>query len=166
MENKEYLQTQNKKTKRRKTERRLSRTFMYLVIAVIWLHSMMPPSISARESGFLFAFLNPLLTAIFGGNATEFLLRKLGHFTEFFVLGFLVWHNINLNMKTRHMDKRYRFLLSVGCCAVVAFFDETIQIFSGRGPSIVDVWIDIGGAFCATVLYNFVMRFILKKPVK
>ena len=31
-------------------------------------------------------------------------------------------------------------------CFFIAFIDESIQMFTGRGPAIADVWIDTGGA--------------------
>ena len=35
--------------------------------------------------------------------------------------------------------------ISYACPFAVGFLDESIQVLSERGPSITDVWIDIGG---------------------
>ena len=39
-----------------------------------------------------------------------------------------------------------RALTTLLVAFAVAFLDETIQIFTGRGPMIQDVWIDLSGA--------------------
>jgi VanZ family protein len=72
---------------------------------------------------------------------TEFLVRKLAHFTEFFVLG--------LELLTFFAYRKplflQAFLLALTHGFFTAFLDETIQIFSGRGPMIQDVWLDVCG---------------------
>lgn len=45
-----------------------------------------------------------------------------------------------------------RMLTSVRFAFYIAFIDETIQIFSGRGPQIADVWLDVFGAFCGAAI--------------
>lgn len=47
-----------------------------------------------------------------------------------------------------------RMLTSVRYAFYIAFIDETIQIFSGRGPQIADVWLDVFGACCGTVIIS------------
>ena len=46
----------------------------------------------------------------------------------------------------------------------VAFADETIQVFSGRGAEIKDVWLDFSGYVCALFL-SFVV-FVITERVK
>ena len=41
-------------------------------------------------------------------------------------------------------------------CNFCAFLDETIQIFSGRGPDIKDVWLDTFGAAAGILLVSAV----------
>jgi VanZ family protein len=51
----------------------------------------------------------------------------------------------------------------------VAFIDETIQIFSGRGPAILDVWIDTLGFITlsfAVYLVFFLRDLISKKETE
>ena len=86
--------------------------------------------------------LEPVLEMVVGeGNVTEFLVRKLAHFTEFFVLG--------LELLTFFAYRKplfpQAFLLALTHGFFAAFLDETIQIFSGRGPMIQDVWLDVCG---------------------
>ena len=47
----------------------------------------------------------------------------------------------------------------------VAFLDETIQIFSGRGPEIRDVWIDTFG-FISISLMTYAAFYFIARLVK
>lgn len=113
-----------------------------LTLALIWGHSLLGREASSEESGFVMELLEPVLEMVVGeGNVTEFLVRKLAHFTEFFVLG--------LEMLTFFAYRKplfpQAFLLALTHGFFAAFLDETIQIFSGRGPMIQDVWLDVSG---------------------
>lgn len=113
-----------------------------LTLALIWGHSLLGREASSEESGFVMELLEPVLEMVVGeGNVTEFLVRKLAHFTEFFVLG--------LELLTFFAYRKplfpQAFLLALTHGFFAAFLDETIQIFSGRGPMIQDVWLDVSG---------------------
>ena len=113
-----------------------------LTLALIWGHSLLGREASSEESGFVMELLEPVLEMVVGeGNVTEFLVRKLAHFTEFFVLG--------LELLTFFAYRKplfpQAFLLALTHGFFAAFLDETIQIFSGRGPTIQDVWLDVCG---------------------
>ena len=48
----------------------------------------------------------------------------------------------------------------------IAFLDETVQIFVGRGPEITDVWIDVFGfsaLFAITIVAAFTVRVLMNK---
>ena len=130
---------------------------LIIVLAVIWGHSCMPPHISGEESLWVMKFIRPVLAAVVGDdNVTVFLVRKLGHFTEYLVLGAVLFIDLMLKpdgpginsetgIKPDHSKKKV-FGRAMLLAFTAAFIDETIQIFSGRGPAIADVWIDIAGA--------------------
>lgn len=128
--------------------------FLIATVAFIWGHSMMPADLSSNESGWVMAVIKPFLELFVGkDNVTAHLVRKLAHFTEYFVLGaelalFFTW------LKSPALDSRkwLRWVLPllIGLC--VASLDETIQIFvDGRGPAVTDVLLDFSGV-CAGVL--------------
>lgn len=112
-------------------------------IAFAWIHSAMPRTQSAAESGFFLDFLKPFLSKFLPEESvTDHLIRKIAHFVEYGALGFEVailvrgvWKKANW----RAAVKAVYFGLSV------ALIDETIQIFSERGPQIADVWLDLSG---------------------
>lgn len=67
--------------------------------------------------------------------------RKMGHFLEFLALG----AELALLILPRRAGRSEKTMLLCCCGMFAPILDETIQIFSGRSPEIVDVWIDIGG---------------------
>lgn len=108
------------------------------VIAVlgVWAHSMLPPSISSGESGWVTnVLINPVWNFLFHTDLSTGVVRKLAHVFEYAVVGLLLCAAMDGSTK--------RVLMG---CLIIAFLDETVQIFSGRGPMIADVWIDLVGA--------------------
>ena len=101
--------------------------------------------------------LRPLLALLVGTeNVTLHLVRKLAHFTEFFCLGCVL--ALLLPFRGRAQ------LLAGGLGMLTGFIDETIQIFSGRGPAIRDVWLDFSGA-AAAILILAAVRLLSKRKV-
>ena len=75
----------------------------------------------------------------------QYPIRKLAHFTEYFILGIFMFLFINTyNFKNK-------LLITIGICFICASFDEIHQIFSdNRGPSIIDVFIDTFGSIVSS----------------
>lgn len=184
-------------------KRKVITIIIFLTLAFIWGHSMVPRPASADESGFFLKILYPVLSVIVGRDrVTNHLIRKMAHFTEYFILGteLRLYQNVRFSdtaavctaitdtaaactttsdaaaactaasdagaacgtasPKSESLMKRFsrllhgRTLTSVRYAFYIAFIDETIQIFSGRGPQIADVWLDVSGAFCGTVIIS------------
>ena len=73
-------------------------------------------------------------------------IRKIAHFVEFFALG------TEVGLYVMFFHRKFKFMgLSLLFAPIVALIDETIQIFSDRGPAISDVWIDVLGYFVAAL---------------
>lgn len=132
-----------------------------LTLAMIWGHSLLGREASSEESGFVMKLIAPILEVAVGkGNVTEHLVRKLAHFTEFLVLGaelllFFAWRR----------NRKDALLLALAHSLFAALTDETIQIFSGRGPMIQDVWLDFFGATVGASI-TLAFLFILQKKKK
>ncbi|MBQ9045314.1 MAG: VanZ family protein [Oscillospiraceae bacterium] len=113
------------------------RVFLVLTVlwlAVIWGHSMMPASESKAESGGIVALLVQYLPWV-----TDRLVRKAAHFTEYAVLGALLFGAFPQRGRTAVIQ-------SVFAGFLVALLDETIQLFApGRSGQITDVWLDMAG---------------------
>ena len=110
--------------------------------------------------------ISHFIADIFGGEqgATDeghHFVRKLAHFTEFAALGAVYWL-----LSGEYTSDRAKRVLSAAFVGVfVPLCDETIQIFSGRGPALADVWIDASGyaaGSCAAAL----VVYLISKRVK
>ena len=116
-----------------------------LWIAFIFGHSMQPAEVSSSESTGVLTLLQRFVP--FG--LTEHFIRKMGHFTEFGVLGVLS------GMLFCGCCRRLRtgFLFTVMTGVFTGLCDETIQLFvEGRNGQIPDVWIDAAGTAAGAVL--------------
>lgn len=124
----------------------------WLVLTVLWLivifgHSAMPSEVSRQESLGVLSWLTKLLP-----DLSHSTLRKLGHFSEFGILGLLL-----TGCFRRSGSFRFHQPLLAGL--VVAFLDETLQIFvAGRSGQITDVWIDLAGVFCGTLFMWIIFK--------
>ena len=111
--------------------------------------------LSQEQSSNLSMFFRDILRTIFdytGGSdaISNHMVRKMAHVFEFLVLGV----QITLFLKRTGL-KKCLMIIAVGMS--VAIIDETIQIFTGRGPAVKDVLIDTGGyliGFLIVVLIN------------
>ena len=108
--------------------------------------------ISLGVTGFLTPFLEPFVGK---GDVTDHLVRKLAHFAEFFVFGSL--SAICAVLRSRlaairrginHAVKFQDYLNAAFLSLFTALCDETIQLFTGRGSQVADVWLDFFGALC------------------
>lgn len=82
------------------------------------------------------------------------LIRKMAHFTEYFVLGILI---INL-LKDFKIQKV--FIVSALSCLLYATLDEFHQLFiSNRSGSIIDVIIDFLGALAGLFIYYIILKY-------
>lgn len=127
--------------------------------------SSLPPKESAQESdkvGEIIGEIIPPQTP--PGQYLQKNLRKLAHFTEFFFLG--LWSSLFVFI---YLKKKWAYISLVPFGFFIAFIDETVQIFSKRGPSVQDMWIDIFGysSAVAVVLLSLCIllfvRFILDR---
>lgn len=139
-------------------DRRLSRKRIILLIATglmlvfIFGQSLLPKNISAEESGWLTdKVLNPLLNLLGIKPLTYNLVRKIAHVTEFTVLSVLLT-----------LCFRGQIVRSIGVGFTAAFVDESLQLLSGRGALITDVWIDLIGVAIGFVLGLLIVRLRLR----
>ena len=139
-----------------KKGRRLLLGVTVVTVGFIWIHSCMSRAVSREESGMVMRLITPFLELFVGkGNVTDHLVRKLAHFAEFSVLGLelaLLFHG-NIS------KARTALIHGFG----VTFLDETIQIFSGRGPAISDVWLDMAGVAAGIGLIHLARSLLIRK---
>ncbi len=125
-----------------------------IMLIFIWGHSMVPAVQSSEESGYWATYLIPILKVFVGEKlATEYLVRKLAHFSEYAVFGFIVALRVKQSQK---LDIKL-IGKAEGASFLTAFLDESIQVVSGRGPMITDVWIDSCGAFTGILVCSLIL---------
>ncbi len=126
-----------------------------LVLAFIWGNSILSPEQSSAMSDAVKALLARVFPFLEGEDTAvsgSFLVRKAAHLTEYMVLGFCIG---TLTLKS---GWRYAPFVGCACCLIAADIDETIQIFSGRGSAVRDVWIDFAGALVGVLLAWLLLR--------
>lgn len=140
-------------------DKRLCTVLLCANLLLIWGNSLLTGETSGQISGGILQWLS----GIFGGAGEngELFLRKMGHFSEFCCLGLLLgWFFLSPEKK----DLAHRVAVPVLCGMTAACVDETIQVFvPGRGPSLIDVWIDVGGVCAGLILLHFGYHFIRKR---
>ncbi|NLX83359.1 MAG: VanZ family protein [Clostridiales bacterium] len=115
---------------------RVYRAFSGLMILLIFIFSMMSRETSGNQS----SWASDLLAFFTGLEWEDWVIRKLAHFVEYALLGCFAGMALS-QLVWQWTDALQLWLASF----VIGFLDETIQLFSGRGPAIVDVWLDASG---------------------
>lgn len=133
-----------------------------LTLAFIFSQSMLPKEESSKQSNAVSEKLEEIIPPdTKPGAVIHKNIRKIAHFIEFWVLG------LEIATYSLLFVKSYKFsLLTLPLALVIALLDETVQIFSKRGPSVTDVWIDFSGfLFASVVIYGtaYLIAFVRKK---
>ena len=122
--------------------RKLLLAAIIITLAFIWGHSLVPMDLSAQESSWITEHIIAPVFALFGvDEVSTHLVRKLAHVSEFFILALLVCTYL-----------RGSVIKGFYVCFTAAFLDESVQLLSGRGSLISDVWVDLIGVVIGIVM--------------
>lgn len=114
-------------------------------IVFIFRNSLQAGELSSARSHEVMRIMNNLLEKVGLGPLSEHTVRKLAHFAEFTLEGFLLM--LCLRVYTAHFVRHVSWPLLGGMAT--ALTDETIQKFiPGRTSQVTDVWIDMSGVVC------------------
>lgn len=95
-------------------------------------------------------------------NYLIFPIRKLAHFTLYFILGILIYSIINLY----NIDNKRKMLLSILFCIIYACSDEIHQLFVlGRSGELRDVLIDSIGSILGIIIISKILSIKRKKKL-
>jgi len=106
--------------------------------------------------------INNLFVTI-GANAeiTEHVVRKLGHFIEYFVLGNLLILTVRMYI-TRPVKYIFMELFSL---LAVPVLDEFLQTFiQGRSGNVSDILLDFAGGLAGLMFCLFLLHLSVPKP--
>ena len=130
-----------------------------IILLIIWMliifvMSSFNGESSANQSNFIVKIISEIFS-ISNINYLSFIIRKLAHFTEYFILGILVINNF------KKINKKIIFG-SIIFCMLYAFTDEFHQLFvNGRSGQIIDVLIDSFGSMCGIYGYLLFKNYFL-----
>lgn len=152
-----------------------------LTVAFIFVQSALPTSVSNKESEAVSDAVGDVVSGVGSSSdekKTDFIgfikknVRKMAHFAEYAILGaeFFILVVLAYGKKGK-LRCRLPFgikalILSMLPAIVVSFFDESVQILSKRGYSVIDMWIDIFGYLTSFLILYIVFFFIGKKRLK
>jgi len=126
-------------------------------IFVIFSFSLQNGSISSLQSGVITKYIHTLLSNIninLELKLLSLIIRKLAHFTEFFILGCLVRQS-SFDLKRNDL-LIYIFLIPI--------LDEVIQSFiPDRAMSVIDMGIDSFGIVSGIIIITIIHKIIKKK---
>ena len=150
-------------------KRRIAIVLLSLVIALIvsfiFGNSLKSREESKKDSDAVVEVIEPVIEAVCGREVENvgFIVRKMAHLTEFFMLGIAV---SGLIAVVDYIRKWWLCGYGLLFCLLIAACDEFIQIFTGRGSAVGDVLIDFGGAitgFFALIALLELIKFARNK---
>lgn len=125
---------------------------MLLWMLLIFLMSSFDATESANQSNFIVNIITDMFK-IENIELLSFIIRKLAHFTEYLILGFLTINMLNKN------DIAKKYIIAIIICIIYASSDEIHQIFiAGRCFAIRDILIDSMGAISGIYIYKLLRR--------
>lgn len=135
---------------------KLSIVLVLIWASLIFIMSSFDATDSSNQSNFIVNIISNILN-IENARLLSLIIRKLAHFTEYLILGFLTINMLNKN------DISKKYLLSILICIIYATSDEIHQIFvPGRACQIRDILIDSIGSITGVYLYKLINTKILK----
>ena len=122
-------------------------------IAFIFSNSMAVADVSSVSSGRVLQLLQAVLRRLgmpgLAQRLTMHLVRKLAHFCEYTLEGFLLM--LCMRVYTRQYVRHISVPMLGGVLTAMA--DETIQIYSpGRSSQVTDVWLDSAGVLAGILI--------------
>lgn len=136
-------------------------------IAFIFRNSLESGALSSARSQAIMQKINEILSVVNLGPLSEHTVRKLAHFAEFTLEGFLLM--LCLRVYTNRFVRHISWPMLGGM--TTALLDETIQRFiPNRTSQVTDVWIDMAGvvfgALIALILLLIVRGLMAFHAVK
>jgi VanZ family protein len=151
-------------------ERYIMNKYYWLMIGILWhilifFQSSLPGEASASQSGFILDYIYPIISNMGLGlslEQTAFIIRKLAHFTEYFILGAIFYQVYKKYFKNKQLS-----LILITHGLLTAILDETLQSFiPNRSGELRDVAIDTLGVITAYALCTIGRIFYERKRQK
>lgn len=136
-----------------------------IILLIIWLgviffFSAQKSEESSKTSGIFDRVIKVFIKNEEHISTAKFVVRKVAHFTEYFILALLI-----INVIKDYKEINYKLLLlTLILCFLYACSDEWHQTFvEGRAGQFKDVLIDTSGALAGILMYKLFKRIKIKK---
>lgn len=131
------------------------------VLVFIFNNGTEVDTVSSSKSVIVTEFINKILAKVsVDFQATEHQVRKLAHFSEYMLLGFLLVLNLRLYAGLHLTNIAWPLFLGL----FTAVLDEFLQAFTpGRSSMVTDVMIDFGGIASGVLAALLVLHFLSRR---
>ena len=148
--------------KKEKGIRALLLALLILWTVFIFARSLKSADDSTEESAFILDLIRRFLPSV-----SMHFVRKLAHFTEFFILGCLSSAFLLKAFAGKEKPLRISAAVSLCYCLAVAVTDELLQLTSpGRSCQLSDMMLDFSGAAAGAVLLTLVFMIIKRRKIQ
>ena len=119
-------------------------------MALIFIMSSFNSTESSNQSNFIVDIISNILN-INNIEILSYIIRKLAHFTEYLILGILVYNAVNSYNKNMY--------IAIIICIIYAISDEIHQLFvPGRSCQILDITIDSIGSTIGIFILSYIKK--------
>ena len=140
---------------RKKLQKFLAWLALLVWMGVIFYFSHQSGDASMQLSDGILDSFKSLFQNFLDYHTLSYIVRKIAHFTEYFILGLLIYHLV----KQYRVISKTEIIWMILFCVIYAMSDEFHQVFiGGRSPMIFDVIIDSLGSSFSILLFRLFQR--------
>lgn len=146
---------------RKKLQKFLAWLALLVWMGVIFYFSHQSGDTSMQLSDGILDSFKSLFQNFLDYHTLSYIVRKIAHFTEYFILGLLIYHLV----KQYRVISKTEIIWMILFCVIYAMSDEFHQVFiGGRSPKVFDVIIDsLGSSLSILILQLLQKRKIISK---
>ena len=146
---------------RKKLQKFLAWLALLVWMGVIFYFSHQSGDASMQLSDGILDSFKSLFQNFLNYHTLSYIVRKIAHFTEYFILGLLIYHLV----KQYRVISKTEIIWMILFCLIYAMSDEFHQVFiGGRSPKVFDVIIDsLGSSLSILILQLLQKRKIISK---
>lgn len=146
---------------RKKLQKFLAWLALLVWMGVIFYFSHQSGDASMQLSDGILDSFKSLFQNFLDYHTLSYIVRKIAHFTEYFILGLLIYHLV----KQYRVISKIEIIWMILFCVIYAMSDEFHQVFiGGRSPKVFDVIIDsLGSSLSILILQLLQKRKIISK---
>ena len=140
---------------RKKLQKFLAWLALLVWMGVIFYFSHQSGDTSMQLSDGILDSFKSLFQNFLDYHTLSYIVRKIAHFTEYFILGLLIYHLV----KQYRVISKTEIIWMILFCVIYAMSDEFHQVFiGGRSPKVFDVIIDSLGSSLSILLFRLFQR--------